>query len=115
MGDFDKAEAMMKLYTSKFSISSISAEEIHALRDRSEQERVLLVDVRSHDEWETSHCNGAIRLADFEREFAHILEESRKGLATVIPYCTIGYRSGLFAENLVSRGFPPDRVRNGGS
>ena len=59
----------------------------------------VLVDVRSKEEVDVSIIPGAILKEDFE---AH-RDEHRQQL--IIPYCTVGGRSGLYARKLQSLGF----------
>ena len=63
----------------------------------------VLVDVREPHERRVSMLPGAITKQDFERNSARY----RSWL--VVPYCTIGLRSGLYTRELRSRGF---EVRN---
>ena len=73
----------------------------------------VLVDVRSEAEMSVSMIPGAIKLAEFE----HIIrqpgaqQDRLKTKCTIIPYCTIGYRSGQYGEKLIRAGF--QHVRNG--
>ena len=61
------------------------------LKLRSEQQ-VVLVDVRTDAERAVSVIPGAISEADFDAHRDHFRN------LPVIAYCTIGYRSGLFAK-----------------
>lgn len=63
----------------------------------------VLVDVREPHEQRVSMLPGAITKQDFERHSARY----RSWL--VVPYCTIGLRSGLYTRELRGRGF---EVRN---
>ncbi len=63
----------------------------------------VLVDVREPHERRVSMLPGAISKEDFERDSARY----RSWL--VVPYCTIGLRSGLYTRELRGRGF---EVRN---
>lgn len=63
----------------------------------------VLVDVRSDAEVKVSIIPGAITKADYEKNLAKY-----KG-RTVIPYCTVGARSGAYAKQLAARGV---KVRN---
>jgi rhodanese-related sulfurtransferase len=59
----------------------------------------LLVDVREPHEQAVSMLPGAISRSTFERE----RERYRDRL--IVPYCTIGLRSGLYARELIEQGF----------
>jgi rhodanese-related sulfurtransferase len=63
----------------------------------------VLVDVRSARETTVSVIPGAILLAEFERDAA------RHRGKLVIPYCTVGGRSGAYARKLAGAGW---QVRN---
>ncbi len=54
----------------------------------------VFVDIRSRREQQVSMIPGAITLKEFEKRF----DENRLGDTLYIAYCTVGYRSGLFAE-----------------
>jgi sodium/bile acid cotransporter 7 len=67
------------------------------------EKKAVFVDVRPPEETEVSVIPGAVLRSEFEeREDAY-----RDRL--IVPYCTIGYRSGKYARRLQRRGF---RVRN---
>jgi rhodanese-related sulfurtransferase len=63
----------------------------------------LLVDVRSEKEIAVSLIPGAIAKAEFEREAANYQNR------TIIPYCTVGGRSGTYAKQLLQKGW---KVKN---
>ena len=63
----------------------------------------VLVDVRSETEIAVSVLPGAITQAAFEKD------KSTQKSKLVIPYCTIGGRSGRYASQLAKEGF---RVKN---
>ncbi len=71
--------------------------------DRPQGRPAVLVDVREPHERRVSMLPGAITKEDFERHSARY----RSWL--VVPYCTIGLRSGLYTRELRGRGF---EVRN---
>jgi rhodanese-related sulfurtransferase len=70
---------------------------------RPKDRPAVLVDVREPHERRVSMLPGAITKEDFERDGARY----RSWL--VVPYCTIGLRSGLYTRELRGRGF---KVRN---
>lgn len=74
----------------------IGAEAVLSARDT-----YILVDCRSVEEQAVSKLDGAISQKDFDAEL------KEKGAAAVVgrgmvvaPYCTIGYRSGIYARQL---------------
>jgi sodium/bile acid cotransporter 7 len=67
----------------------------------------VFVDVRKHSEMEVSTLPGAISKKQFTGD------PDRYSDKTVIAYCTISYRSGLFAREMTSSGFPVYNLRGG--
>lgn len=77
-------------------VPEVSAEELaELLRTR----KVVLVDVREDEERRVSTIPGAVPKAELERD------PSRYRGRRIVTYCTIGYRSGLYAADLRRRGF----------
>ncbi len=72
-----------------------------SLRDGS----IVLVDVREPREWAISRISGAITQVDFERD------KERYKDRPIVAYCTIGYRSGQFAQRLAADGFDASNLR----
>ena len=66
---------------------------------------VVFVDVREREEFAVSHLPGAILVDAFEKSAAQHRD------AKVIAYCTIGYRSGLYAAKLREKGFDAYNLR----
>ena len=92
-----KIENLYTQYARKFpKVKDLSAEEIQQLQ---EQEKVVLVDVRTPQEMEVSMIMGAIPQEEFERH----QEKYRND--TIVTYCTIGSRSGIYADKLQEQGF----------
>jgi rhodanese-related sulfurtransferase len=63
----------------------------------------VLVDVRSDEEVNVSVIPGAITKADYEKE------PNKYSGQLVIPYCTVGGRSGAYSKQLVAKGI---KVKN---
>lgn len=72
---------------------------VDELTKLAESERVVLVDVRTDPEREVSMIPDAIPAAEFEARKAEF-----EG-ATVVPYCTVGFRSGLYSKQLHEDGW----------
>jgi rhodanese-related sulfurtransferase len=66
---------------------------------RPKERPAVLVDVREPHEWRVSMLPGAITKQAFERNSA------RYRSWVVVPYCTIGVRSGLYTKTLRDQGF----------
>lgn len=62
-------------------------------------EKLVLVDVRQPREQEVSMLPGAITAEDFQKN-----ADDYEG-KTVVPYCTIGGRSGMYSMQLRSKGW----------
>src|SRR5215212_3038773 len=63
----------------------------------------VLLDVRTTEEWEVSHLNGARRVepnAPVETAVAGVSKET-----PIVTYCAVGYRSGELATRLRAAGF----------
>lgn len=67
---------------------------------------LILIDVRGDKEIAVSQIPGALSPAEFAAAFRHSGLPSHK---TLVTYCTLGYRSGLYAEQLIAKGL---RVKN---
>jgi rhodanese-related sulfurtransferase len=69
-----------------------------AMEDGGEAKPFLLVDVRDDNELAVSMLPGAVTLAEYERS------GDRYAGHRIVPYCTVGYRSGKYTEKLLERG-----------
>lgn len=74
-------------------------------------EAVVLVDVRDVEEQKVSMIPGAVTQRVFEGEILPSLKGQPDG-PLVVPYCTVGYRSGMYCRALV-REHGLSNVRNG--
>jgi sodium/bile acid cotransporter 7 len=77
-------------------IEDLTVEELDRLREVTS---VVLVDVRNPPEQEISMIPGSITSAELEGN------ASDYGDKTLVTYCTIGHRSGLYAQKLQAAGF----------
>ncbi|MEL6929993.1 MAG: rhodanese-like domain-containing protein [Cyanobacteria bacterium J06600_6] len=90
-------ESLYRRYTKEFPhVKGIAVTELQELLDR--RVKIVLVDVRSPAEIAVSYIPEAIDVSEFEANLAQYQD------ATVIAYCTIGYRSGLYAQKLQQQG-----------
>jgi rhodanese-related sulfurtransferase len=88
----DRIESLYQGYRHGFPTApEISVDELF---ERMEKERIILVDNREPEERRVSMIPGSIADKDFEAE----IEQYEDGV--VVVYCTIGNRSGYYAENL---------------
>ena len=99
--DEEKRERIAKAYEESKAhfpeVEDITAVELKA---RLGDDDIVIVDVRQPHEQDVSMIAGALRTSEFE---ANIDEYQGK---SVVAYCTVGYRSGLFAQELMHRGWP---------
>ncbi|MEM8667317.1 MAG: rhodanese-like domain-containing protein [Planctomycetota bacterium] len=93
-------------------IDVISTKDLAALLDKRQAEedkakeagetakpwKFVLVDVRTQEELDVSVIPGAITKAEYEKN------QAKYSGKTVIPYCTIGGRSGAYAKKLAKDG-----------
>ena len=70
-----------------------------ALAEALEKDEVVLVDTRDPREWEVSRIPGAITQEEFESRRDSLKDRP------IVAYCTVGYRSGQFAKDLIEQGF----------
>jgi len=84
------------------------------LRERMEKgERVVIVDVRGCEEQAVSMIPGAVTKEFFEAEvLPQLRAQTSQAAPLVVPYCTVGYRSGIYAKELVEQ-HGLQNVRNG--
>lgn len=93
-----RIDAMYADYREDFpEIGEISAEELAALLEGDGE--VIIVDVREPKERAVSIIAGSITQDTFEAN-----REQYPKDATIVLHCTIGYRSGKYAEKLQRRG-----------
>jgi rhodanese-related sulfurtransferase len=85
-------------------IPDISVEELLKFQKK---ENVILVDVRNPEEWTISMLPGAITKETFMDNIHHYKEYM------IIPYCTIGYRSGLFTKEISKTKLNSKNLRGG--
>ncbi|CAE7943853.1 unnamed protein product, partial [Symbiodinium sp. KB8] len=82
------------------------------LRQRLEKgEDVVLVDVRCKEEMDVSMIPGSVTKEHFESQLLPGLRAADPQ-PLVVPYCTVGYRSGVYAKELMDK-HGLQNVRNG--
>jgi sodium/bile acid cotransporter 7 len=77
-------------------VPELTVEELDRL---SSSTPVILVDVRAEKEQEVSMIPGAVSAQEFERF------SDRYTGKTVVAYCTVGHRSGLYVKKLLVQGW----------
>jgi len=100
----DSVETMCLTYCDELpEVRDISVGELL----RQNLQDVVLVDVRDSVEREISSIPGSISQAEFERRPQ--LSEGK----LIVPFCTIGYRSGLYTRKLTQQGRNARNLRGG--
>ncbi|NJL53062.1 MAG: rhodanese-like domain-containing protein, partial [Hydrococcus sp. SU_1_0] len=90
-------ETMYRKYAQEFpQVKQITVTQLQQLQKQGT--KLVLVDVRSPKEIAVSRIPGAITAVEFERHLAQYQDTK------VVAYCTIGYRSGLYAQKLGQQG-----------
>ncbi|WP_442505865.1 rhodanese-like domain-containing protein [Novipirellula sp. SH528] len=93
------------LFAGFSSASELNVEQLlkikaeRAYRQHSIDTPHVIVDVREAEEYQVSMIPGAVTKTQFEKNKTQYRNH------TIVVYCTIGYRSGLYANELVSDGF----------
>ena len=71
-------------------------------RMRDPLQAVVLIDVREPDEFAVSHLRGAVRATSVD-QVAALVDDAPAG-ATIVAYCSVGYRSAGLVVELRERG-----------
>lgn len=107
--DEEKKQQVYKLYDEyrqKFAqVPEISAEEVLQLRQNNAD--LLLIDTRDADEMAVSMLPDAVSA----EEFLQHLDRYRESL--LVAYCTIGYRSGVLATEMIDKGLVIHNLKGG--
>jgi rhodanese-related sulfurtransferase len=100
MADSKKLAEIEKLYGLSRrlfpEVAEVTVEEFDRLRESND---VVLVDVRDRSEQEVSMIPGSITREALQADPQAYAEK------TLVTYCTIGHRSGLYARDLQASGF----------
>jgi len=100
-----RIEKMFEEYSRSFP--GVPVMSVEQLLERRESSDPVLVDARSREERAVSMIPGAVSREEYERRFDEFV-----GRAVVV-YCTIGYRSGLVAQELSRRGVRSFNLKGG--
>jgi phage shock protein E len=88
--------------TEKASVITITAEEAKNMMDQ--EDSIIIVDVRTQEEYDAGYIEGAVLIPDFDIEAkAESLLPDKD--ATILIYCRSGRRSALAAQKLVELGY----------
>ncbi len=98
--DWEKTKSWVR---SEFpEVRHISAEDLRSRLDSGPNSPIVL-DVRTAEEYEVSHLKGAIRI-DPDGDLPDFLDTVDHE-ASVVAYCSVGYRSSRLVERLRKEGF----------
>ncbi|XP_078404429.1 uncharacterized protein LOC144684481 [Cetorhinus maximus] len=90
-----------KSFNSVQDLSSEAAEQLIV----KNQNRILLLDVRSPPEYEISHLQGAVCIDPETANMDHLVKDlglaDSTEITEVVCYCTVGYRSSRVAQKLL--------------
>lgn len=75
----------------------ISTEELAQKLDGAEERKILLLDVRTEEEFEVSHLESALRVEPGTTDFTHLALSPD---ALVVAYCSVGYRSAAVVDTV---------------
>ena len=90
---------MYDKYAAEFPrVEGIKVRDLQQLQQQGK--KIILIDVRSRSEREVSIIPSAISSSEFESN----IEQYRHSKATIVAYCTIGYRSGKYAQKFREQG-----------
>ena len=115
MANLDAARALHHKYTASFAtLPQASASIVLTLQQEAAAggRKCVLIDVRTDDEQAVSMLPGAVSRGSFERSLEG---GGREAIirSVIIPYCTIGFRSGHYCATLRERLGAAADVRNG--
>lgn len=93
-------QSIMQMYLNyREDFHGIKELSVENLLNMQSKAPIILVDVRTDAERAISIIPGAISENEFNQK-----KENFKGIP-IVAYCTIGYRSGLFAKKIMQEGF----------
>lgn len=87
---------------SQFKSELISIEQLDALTQN--KSKFLLLDVREKKEFDVSHILNSVNIDSQEFDIDKFL--AKFDTKKVIVYCSVGYRSGYVADQILKRGIP---------
>ncbi|MBW2509936.1 MAG: rhodanese-like domain-containing protein [Deltaproteobacteria bacterium] len=97
-----KPESIQWLIAARFPyVSWVDADTLAAWMKHDAKRNLLLLDVRTEEEYAVSHLRGAVQM---DPDGHGLSELSIPDDATVVAYCSVGYRSGAIIEELRERG-----------
>jgi rhodanese-related sulfurtransferase len=94
------------------NVDQVSTADLVELLSSTDGKDLILLDVRSPDEYAVSHLRGA-QLTPSERSALNVLRGAEKDRLIVV-YCSVGYRSASMTQRLMTRGYTNVHSLEGG-
>eukprot|EP00300_Choanocystis_sp_HF-7_P014744 c18803_g1_i4.p1 GENE.c18803_g1_i4~~c18803_g1_i4.p1 ORF type:complete len:155 (+),score=19.11 c18803_g1_i4:35-466(+) len=103
-----RAQAEVDGYMSQFpDVPKISTSDLVSMISKA-PDSVVLVDVRTDEERRVSIIPGALSEQEFMSRSPADFQDK-----TIVPYCTVGFRSGNYCRKLIQSGTYGNDIRNG--
>jgi rhodanese-related sulfurtransferase len=106
----EKLEARMRVEyvkaTKDLHVPTIKAAELQKIIADT---NLVLIDIRQPKEQDISMLPHALTTVEFAEKFRHGIPATKR----IVVYCTIGYRSGKYAETLGKQGFKSENLEGG--
>ena len=102
-------EEMAEEMVSKFSAPQVTQDEFQEMLS---SDKIQIVDARELREFQVSHLQSAIHLGTKEFDLKGVDKLISKDKECVV-YCSVGYRSGALAEQLIQQGYEAYNLRGG--
>ena len=108
LSDSEKKDAVYRMYADyKKDFPAVRDIAPRQARAQFDQGKVLFVDTRKPEEMTVSMLPGAVSQAEF------LKFRDRFADRTIVVYCTISYRSGLFAREMAAEGITVRNLQGG--
>jgi rhodanese-related sulfurtransferase len=104
--EFDK---MAQEMAGQFSAPQVSVSEFKLMLKSDE---VQVLDAREFVEYEVSHLQSSIHVGYEDFDLTRVTSRISKDEKCVV-YCSVGYRSGVIAEQLIKQGYEAYNLRGG--
>jgi rhodanese-related sulfurtransferase len=96
-------EVYRTIYMKFPSVPLISSRQLHFWMTEQQENRPLLLDARSPEEYAVSHLRGAY-LAQTVEEALPLIDKFGTD-RPIVTYCSVGYRSAALAKKLLEKGY----------
>ncbi len=108
LSDSEKKDAVYRMYAGyKKEFPAVGDIAPRQAREQFDRGKVVFVDTRKPEEMAVSMLPGAISQAEFLKNRDRFADQA------IVVYCTISYRSGLFARDMAAQGIPVVNLQGG--